>query len=104
MVFMEVVGDLLDDYRTTTWDELFESPGVPRPACLALHETLQSLSQDDFERRCALRDRAFRDQGITFSLSGEERPFPLDLVPRILPAGGGGGLGGGGGGTGGRPR
>ena len=27
------------------------------------------------------RDRAFRDQGITFSLSGEERPFPLDLVP-----------------------
>ncbi|HSS11762.1 MAG TPA: circularly permuted type 2 ATP-grasp protein, partial [Acidimicrobiales bacterium] len=23
---------------------------------------------------------------ITFSLSGEERPFPLDLVPRVLPA------------------
>src|SRR5262249_54403565 len=32
------------------------------------------------------RDRAFRDAGITFQLSGEERPFPLDLVPRILPA------------------
>ncbi len=32
------------------------------------------------------RDRAFRDPGITFQLSGEERPFPLDLVPRILPA------------------
>ena len=29
---------------------------------------------------------AFRDQGITFSLSGEERPFPLDLVPRIIAA------------------
>jgi len=25
--------------------------------------------------------RAFIDQGITFSLSGQERPFPLDLVP-----------------------
>ena len=36
--------------------------------------------------RCAARDRAFRDQGITFSLSGEERPFPLDLVPRIIDA------------------
>ena len=83
---MEVVGDLLDDYRTTTWDELFESPGVPRRACASLHDTLQALSQEDFARRCAARDRAFRDQGITFSFSGEERPFPLDLVPRILPA------------------
>jgi uncharacterized circularly permuted ATP-grasp superfamily protein len=26
------------------------------------------------------------DQGITFSLSGQERPFPLDLVPRIITA------------------
>ena len=45
---------------------------------------LATLSRDDFELRCRARDRAFRDQGITFSLSGEERPFPLDLVPRII--------------------
>ena len=83
---MEFVGDLLDDYRSTTWDEMFEGPGVPRPACASLHESLQSLSDEDFDRRCTARDRAFRDQGITFSLSGEERPFPLDLVPRILAA------------------
>ena len=80
------MGDLLDGYRSATWDEMFESPGVPRPACASLHEALQALSEEDFERRCAARDRAFRDQGITFSLSGEERPFPLDLVPRILAA------------------
>jgi len=84
---MEAVGDLLDDYESATWDEMFEAPGVPRRACAALHESLQALSDGDFERRCAARDRAFRDQGITFSLSGEERPFPLDLVPRILSAG-----------------
>ena len=30
--------------------------------------------------------RAFVDQGITFSLSGQERPFPLDLVPRVISA------------------
>jgi uncharacterized circularly permuted ATP-grasp superfamily protein len=84
---MKAVGDLLDDYESTTWDEMFEAPGVPRWACAALHESLQALSDGDFERRCAARDRAFRDQGITFSLSGEERPFPLDLVPRILSAG-----------------
>ena len=47
---------------------------------------LGTLSREDFEARCAARDQAFRDQGITFSLSGEERPFPLDLVPRIISA------------------
>jgi len=40
---------------------------------------------EEFEARGRVRDHAFRDQGITFSLSGEERPFPLDLVPRIVP-------------------
>jgi uncharacterized circularly permuted ATP-grasp superfamily protein len=81
-----VVGDLLDDYHTPTWDEMFEAPGVPRRGWASLHESLQALSQEDFDRRCAASHRAFRDQGITFSLSGEERPFPLDLVPRILEA------------------
>jgi uncharacterized circularly permuted ATP-grasp superfamily protein len=82
------VGDLLDSYPATPgpWDEMFAAPGELRPPYVALYETLQSLSAADFQDRCAIRDRAFRDQGITFSLSGEERPFPLDLVPRILSA------------------
>jgi len=83
---MDRMGDLLDDYLSTTWDEMFSAPGVPRRSCTALHESLQALSDEDFDRRCAARDRAFADQGITFSFSGEERPFPLDLVPRILAA------------------
>jgi uncharacterized circularly permuted ATP-grasp superfamily protein len=88
---MEQMGDLFDSYRpaTTTgmeaWDEMFEAPGVPRPAARTLHEALQALSASDFEARCAARDRVFRDRGITFQLSGEERPWPLDLVPRIIP-------------------
>jgi uncharacterized circularly permuted ATP-grasp superfamily protein len=81
------VGDLLDAYpRTDAWDEMFTAPGAPRPPYAALYETLQSLSATDLNERCAARDRSFQDQGITFSLSGEERPFPLDLVPRIIPA------------------
>ena len=53
--------------------------GAPRGARRRCHATTS---------RCAARarDRAFHDQGITFSLSGEERPFPLDLVPRIIDA------------------
>ena len=30
--------------------------------------------------------RAFTDRGVTFALGGEERPFPLDLVPRVIAA------------------
>ncbi len=80
------VGDLLDGYVAPGWDEMFAQPAEPRPHYTALAAALQTLSRDDFETRCAERDRAFRDQGITFQLSGEERPFPLDLVPRIIPA------------------
>src|SRR5947209_10734374 len=77
----------MDDYPVGAgWDEMFDAERKPRAPYAALYEVLQSLSADDFASRCAARDHAFRDQGITFSHSGEERPFPLDLVPRILSA------------------
>ena len=81
------MGDLLAGYTpVAAFDELFAAPEEPRRHALALHDALQTLSPADFADRCAAHDRAFRDQGITFQLSGEERPFPLDLVPRIIPA------------------
>jgi uncharacterized circularly permuted ATP-grasp superfamily protein len=30
--------------------------------------------------------RTFLDRGVTFDFAGEERPFPLDIVPRVIPA------------------
>jgi uncharacterized circularly permuted ATP-grasp superfamily protein len=81
------VGDFMHDYPVGDgWDEMFDASGQPRKPYKALYDVLQSLSADDFVSRCTARDHAFRDQGITFSQSGEERPFPLDLVPRILSA------------------
>ena len=65
---------------------MFSAPAIPRPHCGALYDMLGTLTADDYRKRCIVRDRSFRDQGITFSLSGEERPFPLDLVPRVIPA------------------
>jgi uncharacterized circularly permuted ATP-grasp superfamily protein len=82
------MGDLLAGYAPgEAWDEMFASPDVPRPHYRALHDLLGGLSGEEFQARCIARDRAFRDQGITFSHDGEERPFPLDLVPRIIPPG-----------------
>jgi uncharacterized circularly permuted ATP-grasp superfamily protein len=81
------VADLLDGYRTgPAWDEVFASPAVPHAHCAPLVEALRALSHDDLDSRGAALASAFRDQGITFSLSGEERPFPLDLVPRVVDA------------------
>jgi len=78
------VADLLDHYRTNGWDEMLSPGGAPRPAYRALADVLRQLSPEELASREAARDRALTDQGITFSLSGQERPFPLDLIPRVL--------------------
>ncbi|HUI48414.1 MAG TPA: circularly permuted type 2 ATP-grasp protein [Acidimicrobiia bacterium] len=65
---------------------MFDAEGETRVDYRTLYEHVQTLSRLDFDERCATRDRAFRDQGITYAFSGEERPFPLDLVPRLISA------------------
>src|ERR1700722_3452015 len=67
-------------------DEMFVREGVPRTASFELYDALRALSVAEFEERCAERDRSLRDRGITFGLSGEELPFPLDPVPRLIDA------------------
>ncbi len=79
--------DLFDGYTLeSAWDEMFESPGTPRAESFELYDALRALSPAEFEERCAERDRSLRDRGITFALSGEELPFPLDPVPRLIDA------------------
>jgi len=81
------MGDLFEDYAAgPAWDEMFDPTGGLRPGYAVLHELLAALGVDDLAERGALRDRALRDQGITFTLSGEERPIPLDLLPRVISA------------------
>src|SRR5438105_4351551 len=82
-----LMGDLFEDYAAgPAWDEMFDPDGGLRPGYAALHGALAALGVDDLAERGALRDRSLRDQGITFSLSGEERPIPLDLLPRVIAA------------------
>ncbi|WP_131746375.1 circularly permuted type 2 ATP-grasp protein [Frankia sp. Cppng1_Ct_nod] len=83
------MADLFEGYAaeaeaTAAWDEVFEAPDTPRGVYSSLYDALQPLSSSDLAGRKAALDRAFRDAGITFNLFGEERPFPLDLVPRLL--------------------
>ncbi|WP_329104451.1 circularly permuted type 2 ATP-grasp protein [Micromonospora sp. NBC_01699] len=81
------MADLFEDYRLGPgWDEMFGEPGMPRETYEALHATLQPLSSVELGIRAEVLARAFLDQGITFALKGIERPFPLDIVPRIIAA------------------
>ena len=68
------------------YDEMFDPVDGVRTAYKRLHDSLTPLQPADLTTRADALDRALVDQGITFSLSGEERPFPLDLVPRVMTA------------------
>jgi uncharacterized circularly permuted ATP-grasp superfamily protein len=85
------MGDLLGDYlrrqkATGAYDEVFAPDGKPRPGYDGIVDVLESLSPADLTARGGALSSAFTDAGVTFSLSGEERPFPLDVVPRIFGA------------------
>ena len=81
------MADIFDQYAmANAWDEMFDAPGKPRPAYQSLFASLQPLSVTDLRARADQLARVFTDRGVTFAYAGEERPFPLDLIPRILDA------------------
>jgi len=81
------MADIFDAYpMSTAWDEMFARPGVPRPPYESVFATLQPLAGADLRYRADQLARVFTDRGVTFAYAGEERPFPLDLVPRIIEA------------------
>ena len=69
------------------FDEMFDADGEVRPAYRGIFKVMAESDRADLEARVDALGRAFIDQGITFSLSGMERPFPLDVVPRVISAG-----------------
>ncbi|MEU7765619.1 circularly permuted type 2 ATP-grasp protein [Nocardia sp. NPDC049190] len=68
------------------FDEMFDRSGRVHPPYNGIFAALAPIDVADLAARSEALDRAFIDQGITFSLSGQERPFPLDLVPRVIAA------------------
>jgi uncharacterized circularly permuted ATP-grasp superfamily protein len=83
----EVVADIFDGYQPAeAWDEMFSGPGEPRPAYDGLISALQPMDPAELRFRADQLARVFTDRGVTFDLGGDERPFPLDLVPRVIDA------------------
>jgi uncharacterized circularly permuted ATP-grasp superfamily protein len=81
------VADIFDDYRpAAAWDEMFERAGMPRSSYGSVLAALQPLDPAELRFRAEQLARVFTDRGVTFDYAGEERPFPLDLIPRVIDA------------------
>lgn len=62
----------------------FLNEGVPQPAVNALWSKLTKIDAESWKSKAKQRDLYLQMQGITFTLSGIERPLPVDLIPRII--------------------
>jgi uncharacterized circularly permuted ATP-grasp superfamily protein len=82
---------LFDQYETEGFfDEMFEVDGKVRSHYERLLGRFSEMDTATFERKRAMAESAYLNQGITFTVyrgdEGTERIMPFDLVPRIIPA------------------
>jgi uncharacterized circularly permuted ATP-grasp superfamily protein len=72
------------------YDEMFAAPGVPRLHYHTLHRQLSAMGGDGFRRIKAMTDLSMLQDGVGFTVyrqeEGIERVWPMDPVPRIIPA------------------
>ena len=81
--------DLFEDYaaaqgRSAAFDEMFGRDHSVRAEYAQVAAALGELTLDDVTARADSMARTFLDRGVTFDFAGEERPFPLDIVPRVI--------------------
>ncbi len=89
-----LAGDstLLDGYAplAKTYDELFRGDGSPRAEVADLVSELDQFDRTEFITRQRLAEGALFRGGVTFSVysdsRGQEKIFPFDLIPRVIPA------------------
>ena len=68
------------------WDEMVAPGGGVRPPARSVHRAMAAMSSDDLRSRSDSLAATFLDRGVTFDVAGEERPFPIDVVPRVIAA------------------
>ncbi|AZZ50638.1 MULTISPECIES: circularly permuted type 2 ATP-grasp protein [Rathayibacter] len=94
------MGDLFDGYgsqkverpRTgaSPWDEMFadvaatSGPAGVRDSYRDIYSSLARMTQEELRGRTDALASSYLAQGVTFDFAGEERPFPLDAVPRVI--------------------
>ena len=85
---MTLVTAMFDSYptRAEVYDEMFAAPGEVRGNYGDFADGVGDIAGDEFVSRGDYLKSTYVDQGVTFDFGGEEHPFPLDIVPRIINA------------------
>ncbi|MCW2795020.1 circularly permuted type 2 ATP-grasp protein [Nocardioides sp.] len=65
------------------YDEMFDNDAL-RPPYLRLRSSLETMTTPDLIGRVEALQASYLDQGVTFDIGGEERAFPLDILPRVI--------------------
>lgn len=65
------------------YDEMFDPEGL-RTSYQQLSSSLDDMSEPELRSRVDALQAAYLDQGVTFDIGGEERAFPLDILPRVI--------------------
>ena len=75
-------------FLNQAYDEMFSADGKPRLAYKKLYHRLLEMPLDMLTQRQKAADMMFLNQGITFTVygndEGTERIWPYDLLPRII--------------------
>ena len=79
------MADLFDGYPPgAAWDAMFDRAGQVRSPYREVHEALAEMSAGELGARAERLTRTYINRGVTFDFAEEERPFPIDVVPRVL--------------------
>jgi uncharacterized circularly permuted ATP-grasp superfamily protein len=72
------------------YDELISTPGNPRKAGRGIFSYLSKYSESHLMARQKATDLAIQEMGISFTIYSEgeniDRAWPMDIIPRIIPA------------------
>src|SRR4030095_3313749 len=82
---LRLMADVLSNYRAgDAFDEMIDAEGSVRPSYKAFYSALSSSTSDDLRMIAESLANNYTQAGVTFDVGGVERPFPLDLVPRVI--------------------
>jgi uncharacterized circularly permuted ATP-grasp superfamily protein len=79
--------DVLSNYLPgDAFDEMIDMEGSVRPSYKAVYTTLRRSTSAELRAIADALAHSYTQAGVTFDIGGVERPFPLDLVPRVIAA------------------
>src|SRR3978361_1304030 len=80
------VNSLFEDYGSgmgTAYDEMYDGTTLRKPY-RQLQPSLHQMGQRERQPRVEAPQSSYLAQGVTFDIGGEERAFPLDVLPRVI--------------------